>query len=202
MKKRHVPLLLIWSRLLLSLVLVVLALSIGSDFSWLSVTLVSIGLLTDIFDGIIARRLGVSDMQLRRLDSIVDQVFWIAVAAAACIRYPLFFKEQRYPVSLLIGAELLAYLVCYIRFRKEVATHAISSKIWTLILFATLLQTLATGSSHLLFNICIVTGLITRAEIILILLVIRKWTNDVPSVFHAFRLRKGKEIRRHKLFNG
>jgi len=71
-----------------------------------------------------------------------------------------------------------------------------------MLLFATLIQLIATSSSTILFNICFVVGLITRLEIIIILLLIRQWTNDVPSVYHAFLLRKGKTITRNKLFNG
>jgi CDP-diacylglycerol--glycerol-3-phosphate 3-phosphatidyltransferase len=34
------------------------------------------------------------------------------------------------------------------------------------------------------------------------LLVLKKWTADVPSFYHAIQLRKGKEIKRNKYFNG
>jgi CDP-diacylglycerol--glycerol-3-phosphate 3-phosphatidyltransferase len=44
--------------------------------SWfLMLTLMYFGLLTDIFDGIIARKVGVSSEKLRRLDSQTDLVF-------------------------------------------------------------------------------------------------------------------------------
>jgi CDP-diacylglycerol--glycerol-3-phosphate 3-phosphatidyltransferase len=53
-----------------------------------------------------------------------------------------------------------------------------------------------------LFQWCFYVGMISRLEIIAILFLLRRWTNDVPSVYHAVLLRKGKEIKRHKLFNG
>lgn len=29
-----------------------------------------------------------------------------------------------------------------------------------------------------------------------------RWTSDTPSMFHAWRIKKGLPIRRHKLFHG
>jgi CDP-diacylglycerol--glycerol-3-phosphate 3-phosphatidyltransferase len=199
---KKVPLLLIWARLFIGLFLILFSLSESHWFSSIAIVLVTVGLLTDIFDGIIARRLQVSTIHLRRLDSIFDQIFWISIAVACYIRYPQFFENNKTKLIILVAVELLTYVVSYIKFKKEVATHAISSKLWTLLLFATLIQLIATSSSTILFNICFVVGVITRIEIIAILLLIRQWTNDVPSVYHAVLLRKGKAIKRNKLFNG
>ena len=38
-----------------------------------------VGLLSDIFDGIIARHRGISTVKMRRLDSQTDLVFWLSV---------------------------------------------------------------------------------------------------------------------------
>jgi phosphatidylglycerophosphate synthase len=199
---KKIPELLIWSRLMIGLFLVAFSAGNSNLFSAVAVVLITVGLVTDIFDGIIARKMGISTTRLRRLDSVIDQVFWLCVTAACYIRFPEFFRANSVKIITLIGVEALTYVVCYARFRKEVATHAISSKLWTLLLFATLIQLAATSSATVLFNICFVVGIITRIEIILILLLIRQWTNDVPSVYHAVLLRKGKPIRRNKLFNG
>src|ERR1700749_4304641 len=102
----------------------------------------------------------------------------------------------------LVSVEALTYLICFLKFKKEIATHAISSKIWTLILVATLMQVIITTNSTVLFQICFYSGLITRVEIILIIILLREWTNDVPSIYQAILLRKGKAIKRNKLFNG
>ena len=82
------------------------------------------------------------------------------------------------------------------------ATHSIGAKIWTLLLFATLIQIILECQSILLFNICFWLGLLTRLEIIAIILILKKWTNDVPTFYHSIKLRQEKEIKRHKIFNG
>lgn len=199
---KKIPLYLIYSRLLFSVLILLLALlQYRFNREWI-VALVITGLLTDVFDGIIARRLQVSTQQLRRLDSTVDQVFWFSVLGAACIICSRFFIQHYVQLLVIIGAEALTYVVCFVRFKKEVATHAIASKVWTLTLLATIIQITLTCQSEWLFQCCFYLGLATRLEILLILYIIKTWHNDVPSVYHAVLLRKGREIKRHKLFNG
>ena len=171
-------------------------------FAVIAVVLFSLGLLTDIFDGIIARRLQISTQYLRRLDSAIDQAFFVLTGIALFITCPAFFYENNIELIILLGAEALTYIICFIKFRKEVATHAIASKLWTLVLFATLVQVMFTCQSGFLFQLCFYAGLVTRLEIIGIIITLRHWTNDVPSIYHAFLLRKGKPIKRNKLFNG
>lgn len=65
-----------------------------------------------------------------------------------------------------------------------------------------MIQVTATCSSVILFNICFYLGIATRMEIMGMLLIIKEWTNDIPTIYHAFLIRNGKEITRHKLFNG
>lgn len=199
---KKLPLLLIYARLAIGLIIILLSLGQINHYKLICVLLLTIGLLTDIFDGIMARRLNISTQKLRRLDSSVDQVFFISVAIAAYIQCPIFFKTNALKLLVLIGFEGLTYVVSFIKFRKEVATHSIGAKLWTLLLFATLVQIILQGRSEILFNICFWIGLVTRIEILLIILTLRKWTNDVPSLYHSRKLRKGQEIKRHKLFNG
>ena len=198
----YLPKILIYSRLAIGFLIVGLSSLHVSNYNVIAVTLFAIGLLTDIFDGIIARRLNVSTQNLRRLDSTIDQLFFTMVAVATFIQCPQFFYDNVVALSILLAVEALTYVVCFLKFRKEVATHALSSKGWTLLLFATLVQIMMTCGSTILFQICFYVGVITRFEIIGILLVLRTWTNDVPSLYHAVLLRKGKPITRHKLFNG
>lgn len=199
---KRLPILLIYSRIALGAIIVGLSLLQPVHFRGIIITLIALGLISDILDGIIARRLGISTAKMRRMDSTVDQFFWLAVVASCYIITPDFFKSNLIQILILIGLEAVCYVISFVKFRKEVATHAISSKIWTLTLFATLIQIIALNHSVILFNICLYLGIVTRLEIVSIFLIIKNWTNDVPSVYHAVLIRKGKTIKRHKLFNG
>ena len=198
----NIPKALIYSRLILGFLILSLSLFHPEHYKIIVVMLFSVGLLTDIFDGIIARHLNISTQKLRRLDSTIDQIFFVTVAIAACILCPQFFKNNYIKLGVLLGCEALTYIICFVKFRKEIATHSISSKIWTLILFATLMQIMLTCNATGLFQICFYVGVITRLEIIGIILILRNWTNDVPSIYQAVLLRQGKPIKRNKIFNG
>ena len=199
---QKLPIVLLYSRIAIGCVIIVFSILQLEYYSFIAVLLLSIGLLTDIFDGIIARKYNVSSDKLRRLDSTIDQFFFIAFTVATYIQCPEFFKSNALKLLLLIGMESLTYAVSYIKFKKEIATHTIGAKLWTLVLFATLVQIIIQGESVILFNLCFWIGLATRIEIVAIIIALKKWTNDVPSFYHALQLRKGKAIKRHKLFNG
>jgi len=201
-KMKKIPKLLIYSRILLGLLILILAIFKPLHFQSIAISLIFIGLLTDIFDGIIARRLNISTIALRRLDSTIDQFFWLLIIVACYVVSPAFFKSNSIKIIVILGLEGFCYLLSYLRFKKEVATHAIASKLWTLTLFATLIQVFALGNSVILFNVCFYLGILTRLEIVAMLLIIKSWTNDIPSVYHAVLIRNNKPIKRNKLFNG
>lgn len=200
--KHQIPKALIFSRLFIGFAIIAFSIFHIDHYEIIAITLLTIGLLTDIFDGIVARQLNISSQKLRRLDSTVDQIFFVAVAVATYIQCPDFFASNALKLSLLIGVEALTYVVSFLKFRKEIATHSIGAKIWTLFLFATLIQIMMQCESTVLFDICFWLGVLTRLEIIAIILTLKNWTTDVPSFYHALQLRQGKEIKRHKMFNG
>jgi len=182
--------------------LICLSISRIPDYAYIAVALTIFGLLTDIFDGIIARKLGVSTQRLRRLDSSVDQVFFISVAIATYIQCPEFFKTNMMKLIILFSTEGLAYLICYLKFKKEIATHTIGAKIWTLLMVATLLQIMLQCESGILFQLFFWVGMVTRIEIIAILFILKQWAHDIPSVYQAIQIRRGINIKRHKWLNG
>lgn len=199
---KKIPVSLIYLRLILGFIVLYLSYIKIEYYNYIAILLISIGILSDIFDGIIARKLNVSNEKLRRMDSNVDQLFFISVVIATYLQCSSFFKENLYWLVILVSFESATYLISYLKFRKEIATHSIGAKIWTLLLFATLVQLILRCNSTILFQFCFWVGILTRIEIMAIILILKKWTNDVPSVFAAIRLRKGKEIRKNKLFNG
>lgn len=199
--KKKIPFALILMRLFLGIVLLVLYWLKIDYFKYYAISFLVIGLLSDIFDGIIARKLAVSTPMLRRWDSSVDLIFFCCISFATYLSCPWFFKEHALLIGILIGSEALTYLVSFIKFKKEIATHSIGAKIWTLCLFGLLIELLLHGQSTVLFQLTIWLGIATRLEIVAIILVLKDWTNDIPTIYHALQLRQGKSIRKNKLFN-
>lgn len=202
--KTRLPYILLYSRLFLGFIVIALSQkspTISGVKYWI-LSIVFIGLLTDIFDGILARKMGISTPMFRRYDSSIDVIFWICVSGAVYTICPTFFHENWGKILMLLIFESLTYIVCFLKFKREVATHSLASKFWTLILCATLLEILISCQSIWLFPLCFYIGILTRLEILAILILLKNWENDIPSVFHALKLRRGQKIERNKLFNG
>lgn len=196
------PFALIYLRLILGLMIIPMSYFKVENYVVIAIIFLSIGLLSDVFDGIIARKLNISTVKLRRLDSTIDVVFFLSFAVATYLQYPNYFALRSTELIVIAGMEALTYLVCFLKFKKEVATHSIGAKIWTILMFATLVEIILTCHSSILFYLFFIVGIITRLEIIAIILILKEWTNDVPSIFDAINIRKGKPIKRHKMFNG
>jgi phosphatidylglycerophosphate synthase len=173
-------------RLALAPALVVLARA-GAPGLLLAAALVA-GFVSDVLDGVVARRAGVVTPFLRRLDSSVDTVFYLGVAYAAWHRHPDALRALALPILIVIGAEVLNYVLAYAKFRREASYHARSARLWGLLLFLALLTLLATGSAALL-PVALVAGLLAQAETLAITLVLHGWRHDVPSVWNALRVR-------------
>ena len=173
-------------RLALAPALVVLARG-GAPGLVLAAALVA-GFVSDVLDGVVARRAGVVTPFLRRLDSSVDTVFYLGVVYAAWHRHPDALRALALPIGIVIGAEVVNYVLAYAKFRREASYHALSAKLWGLLLFLALLTLLATGSAALL-PVALAAGLLAEAETLAITLVLRGWRHDVPGVWNALRIR-------------
>lgn len=202
MKARHIPIGLIIFRLALAPIIIILAYAFGQLASGVILVMMYLGLLSDIFDGIIARKLNISTEKLRRLDSQIDIVFWLAIAFSTWLLYPDIISKYGISILLLLSTEGLCYVVSFVKFKKETCTHAWLSKLWGLSLITAFTGILGFGYGGTTMVICLSLGFLSHLDVILITLILRKWTHDVPSTFHAIKARNGKEIKRYKMFNG
>lgn len=196
-----IPYLLILFRLLLAPVILFLGYQWGSESRFLILVLMYLGLLSDIFDGIIARKQGVSTEKMRRLDSQTDLVFWIAVAISCYLIYPQEILRKIIGIALLISMEAMCYAVSIIKFRKETCTHAFVSKMWGLTLLAAFTSLLGFEYGGWSLNVTIAVGLISHIDVLLIILLLPKWTHDIPSFYHAYLIRTGRTFKKSKYLN-
>lgn len=161
--------------------------------------LILLATLSDIFDGIIARRAGVSTVALRRADSIVDLIFWLCTTAALCLLRPTTMFANSAVLALAIGAEILLQGISLIRFGKMTATHARSAKFFGLCLLVGFMMLALGDCSVIAFWIVGIGTVISALDGLAILLLLRQWDTDIPSAWAAWQLRQGKSVTRHWL---
>lgn len=193
--------LLILFRFLLAPTVVVMSFLMKEKAAYLVLFLMFFGLVSDIFDGIIARKLKIDTEKMRRLDSQTDLIFWLCIAWSCYLICPHLIKENLIGVIALLTMEVTCYAVSLIKFGKETCTHAFLSKMWGLTLLAAFTSILGFGYSGWVLKTCIILGLISQLDVVLIILFLPKWTHDIPSFYHAILIRKGIAFKKSKYLN-
>lgn len=188
----RIPLLLTALRAALAPVVVLLALWWPWE-PWFILCL-TVAFLSDVFDGILARRWGVATPGLRRLDSAADSLFYVAATFAVWHLHPAAIT-QRWPWLLaLLVLELARYAFDLLKFKREAAYHMWSSKAWGVALFLGFLSILGFGHDGVAVDAAIGLGLVADLEGLAISAVLAHWQSDVPSLCHAIRLRRRARV--------
>lgn len=199
---KNIPYLLIFTRLLLGPIMILFTYHQIENIRLLLIAFIFFGLLTDIFDGIIARKNNVSTEKMRRLDSQTDLVFWLCTGWCAWLLNPEIIIENKNVIIILFLMEGLTYIFSFLKFGKETCTHALLSKLWCITLFAAFVSIIGFGYGGYFLATTIFFGIIGHLDVYLIIYFLPKWTHDVPSCYHAYLIKQGKTIKRHKWFNG
>ncbi|MGB3207855.1 MAG: CDP-alcohol phosphatidyltransferase family protein [Crinalium sp.] len=148
-----------------------------------------IAILSDIFDGIIARRLGVSTVQLRQADSWADIFLFICLAISTWLVYPHVLIDFRTPLLLALAAQLILFTISLIKFKKLPSFHTYTAKIWGLMLLIATVSLFGFDYDKPLW-LAIVLCWINSTEEIAMTLLLPEWKCDVLSIFHALNLRR------------
>ena len=149
-----------------------------------------IAFVTDYFDGVVARWLGVATAMVRRYDSAADIIFYVAAFIAVWLVYPDVVGRHWLGLALVAGLEIIRVSLDYFKFRREASYHMWSAKAWNITLFTALVGLMGFGFSGWLFRLPIVAGIITNLEGLAASLLLPKWTHDVPTFIHAYKLRQ------------
>ena len=168
---------------------VVVALALAWPVPWAFGACLAAAFVSDVFDGIVARRLGVATPALRRLDSLADSIFYLAALFAAWHLHASAIHAQTAPLVALGALELARYVVDLRKFGKEASYHMWSSKLWGVALFAAFFALLVFGEDRVAVPAAIWIGIVADLEGLAISATLREWRTDVPTILHARRLR-------------
>lgn len=145
--------------------------------------------LSDVFDGILARRLGVATSSLRRLDSATDSLFYLIALYCVWHLHREALLSRAGPILTLAALEAIRYAFDWAKFRREASYHMWSSKLWGVALFVAFFSLLALGSDNATMDMAIYIGIGADIEGLAISLVLHTWQADVPTLIHAVRRR-------------
>jgi phosphatidylglycerophosphate synthase len=147
-----------------------------------------LAVLSDIFDGIIARRLGVSTVSLRKADSWADICLYLCVAVSTWLVYPAVIIAFQIPLLVAIMFQLSLFVTSLIKFGQLPSFHTYTAKAWGISLFIAVVSLFGFGNATALWfavGLCLVNSI----EEIVMTLILPQWTHDVLSLVHALKLR-------------
>lgn len=191
---KNIPRLLIWIRLAAAPVIF-----IASAFQASGVVLVSIAglaLLTDYFDGVIARRLGLDTPELRHFDSRVDMVFYFAAGIGLFVRFPDLWRDFDVGIIVLLAFEVGRMLFEWRKFGRPAAYHMWSAKLWGLVMLAGYAEVALTGRGGPLLLATIWLGVYTNIEGMIASLIFSEPHHDVPTWLHAWVIQREGRVPR------
>jgi CDP-diacylglycerol--glycerol-3-phosphate 3-phosphatidyltransferase len=189
---KHIPSCLVAGRILLGPTLFLMA-TRGIAGRWLILGLTA-AFLSDVFDGVLARRIGVATERLRVADSRADCWFYVWMAAAVWQTAPEIIRAFHLPLLLVISLQLFSYACDLVKYRRIASFHAYTAKVWGLTLFMATVALLGLHTGGSFLWLAILLGIISNIEGFAIKTVLPEWQHDVPSVFHALRSRREKHL--------
>ncbi|BAY18930.1 CDP-alcohol phosphatidyltransferase [Anabaenopsis circularis NIES-21] len=146
--------------------------------------------LSDIFDGIIARRLGVSNAKLRQADSWADTCLFSCIFLSAWLGYRDILIAYRLPLLMVIFAQIVWWIVNLIKYGKPASYHTYSAKFWGITLFIAIVALFGFNYADITLWLTCIAGTIYSIEEVAMTLILPVWTHDVLSIFHALKIRQ------------
>jgi phosphatidylglycerophosphate synthase len=147
-----------------------------------------LAVLSDIFDGIIARRLGVSTVSLRKADSWADISLYLCIAVSTWLVYPTVIIAFQIPLLVAIAFQLSLFTTSLIKFGQFPSFHTYTAKAWGISLCVAVVSLFGFGNAVALW-VAVGLCLVNSIEEIVMTLILPQWTYDVLSLVHALKLR-------------
>ena len=146
--------------------------------------------LSDIFDGIIARRLGISTAGLRQADSWADRMLYGAVLTGAFLDHRPVMMAWRWGLGAIVLAQILWWGVNLAKYGRPASYHTYTAKLWGVALAVATVALFGWGDGGWSMGTAIAIGLIHTLEEIAMTLLLPTWQHDVLSINHAIKLRQ------------
>lgn len=147
-----------------------------------------LGLVSDVLDGALARRLGQETDFGARLDQWGDFALWVSFPLGAYWLWPEVLRREAPYVILALVCLLLPTAIAYARYREVPGYHTWSAKLDS-VLMAVAVPLLLLADVAWPFRVAAIFLLVCAVDEMMITILLPACRHDVPSAFHAARLR-------------
>ena len=156
---------------------------------WLAAML-GAGFVSDVFDGILARRWGSATDALRVADSAADTIFYLGVLGAAAESAWPVLRARIALVVALLALEALRMAFDWVKFRRMASYHSYASKLWGILLAMAAFALLYFHGGFWLLTLALAWGILCDVEGLAMSALLPVWTADVKTLRQAMELRK------------
>jgi CDP-diacylglycerol--glycerol-3-phosphate 3-phosphatidyltransferase len=156
--------------------------------------LFALGLASDVLDGALARRLGQETPLGARLDQWGDFALWTALPLGAWWLWPEIIAREKGFLAVALVCMLLPTGVAYARYRAVPGYHSWSVKLGSILMGIGVALLLVADLSYP-FRVAALFQIVCAIDELGITSLLPDCRNDVPSVFHAARMRRGQASR-------
>lgn len=165
----------------------------GAMCSWNGFALAGMviaALLSDIYDGVLARRWHCDTEAVRLFDSMADTAFYLCTAAAIWIDQPQLWRDCPRLLIVLLTLEAVRFAFDFVKFGKPASYHSYLAKTWGLVMALAVIGVFALHRSNVLVPAALVLGVLCDLEGLSMSLILPVWRKDIKTLPAAWRLRK------------
>ena len=166
---------------------------VGDRCKWSPMALAGLvvtALLSDVFDGVLARRWRVDTAGVRLFDSMCDLAFYVCVGVALWLYQPQILHGNLALLYALLAIEAANFAANFAKFGRPASYHSYLAKAWGLMLAGAIAIGLAAGDAGWLMRVALLMGIASNAETIAMSLMLPVWRRDVKTIAEAWRIRK------------
>ncbi|GIT97832.1 CDP-alcohol phosphatidyltransferase family protein [Sulfurovum sp. TSL1] len=158
------------------------------DLPILFFILLGMMLLSDLLDGIIARRIDHTTERGSRLDSYGDILTYLSTPLAVWWLWPDIVKEELYYIIAAIVIYIVPAIFSFLKFGQLASYHTWITKIAAVLMSVGVVMLLG-FDNHLLFHSAVYFLVLVMVENIAITFILPKQKSDIYSVWHAWKER-------------
>ncbi len=146
-------------------------------------------LLSDALDGILARRLRLDSEAGACLDSWSDLALYSAAAVGLAVLIPRLIREELVLVGIMTAGYAIPFAVGWARWQRLTSYHTWGAKVSAMVVGPAMLLMLGVEDVWPLW-VAAPIFLASAVEDVLITVILPRWQANVPSLWHALRIRK------------
>ncbi len=165
-----------------------LLLSAWYDLPLLFFILLGMMLISDLLDGIIARRIDHTTERGSRLDSYGDILTYLSTPLAVWWLWPDIVKEELYYIIAAVIIYIVPAIFSFLKFGQLASYHTWITKIAAVLMSVGVVMLLG-FDNNLLFHAAVYFLVLVMVENIAITLILPKQKSDIYTLWHAWKER-------------